>query len=184
LDKHQIIFFYQGQFDKDCLIKVTEEIEHEFNCSVRLKPFETDIELYYDELRRQYNGNQLLHHINELDSDAHIKKMGLFQVDLFVPILTFIFGQAIFKGSAGVVSVYRLRNEQYGLTTDYDLLFLRFKKVIMHELGHLYGLKHCYIPNCVMRSSTYVEDIDQKRAHFCSNCHAELLDLFEQSKTE
>ncbi|MFA5818621.1 MAG: hypothetical protein WC854_05025 [Bacteroidales bacterium] len=34
----------------------------------------------------------------------------------------------------------------------------RFKKEVIHELGHTFGLIHCHIPTCVMRSSTYVED--------------------------
>ncbi|MDP2336345.1 MAG: hypothetical protein Q8N05_07830, partial [Bacteroidota bacterium] len=37
-----------------------------------------------------------------------------------------------------------------------------------------FGLIHCTNPTCVMRSSTYVEDIDQKIQHLCFKCKAEL----------
>ena len=40
----------------------------------------------------------------------------------------------------------------------------------MHELGHTFGLIHCLQPRCVMNASTYVENIDQKPAEFCSSC--------------
>jgi archaemetzincin len=34
---------------------------------------------------------------------------------------------------------------------------------------------HCHIPSCVMRSSTYVEDLDQKSHNFCNKCRNEIL---------
>jgi len=53
-----------------------------------------------------------------------------------------------------------------------DLLLERFIKVIIHELGHTFGLKHCHAPRCIMISSTYVEDLDQKDQSFCPECTA------------
>jgi archaemetzincin len=50
----------------------------------------------------------------------------------------------------------------------------RFQKVAIHELGHSFGLIHCHQPTCVMRSGTYVEDIDQKEQHLCVRCRGEL----------
>jgi archaemetzincin len=35
-------------------------------------------------------------------------------------------------------------------------------------------LLHCHTPTCVMRSSTYVEDIDQKEVGLCSKCRTML----------
>jgi archaemetzincin len=112
--------------------------------------------------------------MNSLYFFKALKTIGLLDVDLFIPILTYIFGQAVFKGNTGIVSLYRLKNEQYGMKPDEDLLFQRFKKVIIHELGHTFGLVHCYNPTCVMRSSTYVEDIDQKDPGLCLSCREEI----------
>ena len=133
-----------------------------------------DLSEFYDPMRRQYNGNKLMKELNSWSSLDYMKNIGLFRVDLFNPILTFIFGQAVLKGNIGVASMYRLRNEQYGMKKDDDLLLERFQKVIIHELGHMFGLVHCHFPPCVMRSSTYVEDIDQKSPHLCSNCRKEI----------
>ena len=99
--------------------------------------------------------------------------MGLFRVDLYIPILTYIFGQAVLNGKAGIASLYRLRNELYGLMNR-TLLIDRFSKVVLHEMGHSFGLIHCHNPVCIMRSSTYVEDIDQKEGHFCRSCREQL----------
>lgn len=174
MEKRQIILFTFGQFEPDLLDDITSDIHHEFHFPVTVKEQKIDLSEFYHQSRRQYDGNRLLKIIDELDFPESIKKIGLFRVDLYIPILTYIFGQAIYKGNSGIASLYRLRNEQYGLDADNELLANRFRKVILHELGHAFGLKHCYVPNCVMRSSTYVEDIDQKQMHFCIHCKNEL----------
>ena len=69
-----------------------------------------------------------------------------------------------------MVSTYRLRNDLYGLPADERLLAARLEKEAIHELGHTYGLVHCADPVCVMRASTYVEEIDLKTADFCESC--------------
>jgi archaemetzincin len=40
----------------------------------------------------------------------------------------------------------------------------------VHELGHAFGLVHCRDQRCVMRASTYVEEVDLKDAGFCDAC--------------
>ena len=93
-----------------------------------------------------------------------------FSVDLFIPILTFLFGQSILNGNTSVISLYRLRNELYGIKRDESLKQERLIKVIVHEIGHMFGLIHCQHPVCIMNSSTYVEHLDQKNAEFCEQC--------------
>ncbi|MGC9353107.1 MAG: archaemetzincin family Zn-dependent metalloprotease, partial [Mariniphaga sp.] len=130
----------------------------------------TDLSKFYDPARQQYDGNRLIQFICSQYGNNNRKTIGLFRVDLFIPILTYIIGQAIYKGNAGVVSLFRLKNELYGLKMNEKLLVERFVKEIIHELGHTFGLTHCISPTCVMRSSTYIEDVDQKEAHFCVKC--------------
>lgn len=161
-------------FEQEFLEGLAEDITQEYLCPVDLEERHIDMAPFYDTSRRQYDGNSLLHEINALPFPGEVKKLGLFRIDLFIPILTYIFGQAVFKGNSGIASLYRLRNEQYGMEPDDWLLYERFRKVVLHELGHTFGLVHCHVPNCVMRSSTYVEDIDQKRCHLCSTCKEKL----------
>ena len=159
-----------GNFEKDFLEKMAKEISNEFLFKVRIEESHIDLNEFYDPARRQYDGNKLLKEIDTINSSGIIKKIGLFRVDLFIPILTHIFGQAALNGTTGIASLYRLRNEHYGMKRDDVLLFDRFRKVVIHELGHTFGLIHCHTPACIMRSSTYVEDIDQKGFKFCSRC--------------
>jgi len=163
-----------GYFEKNILEKSAEAVENEFHASVNLREGHVDLSEFYDPSRRQYNGNLLLKLIDSTPFPDSVKTLGLFNVDLFIPILTFIFGQAFLNGRTGIASLYRLSNERYGMTVDNQFLVDRFKKEVIHELGHTFGLIHCQNQACVMRSSTYVEDIDQKDYHFCPNCRAEL----------
>lgn len=163
-----------GYFDNGFLKDVAEAVKNEFYCEVSMKVGYLDLSEFYDPVRRQYNGSRLLCHVEENFATDLSKTIGLFSVDLFIPILTYIFGQAFLNGRSGIASDYRLSNVRYGITADEKLLLDRFRKEVIHELGHTFGLIHCHVPTCVMRSGTYVEDIDQKEESFCSACRGSL----------
>jgi archaemetzincin len=163
-----------GYFEKDFLEKTAEAVRQEFDCQVFIKEGHIDLSEFYDPSRRQYNGNTLLKQVDSLSFPDSSKTLGLFNVDLFIPILTFIFGQAFLGGRTGIASLYRFSNERYGMIGDDRFLLDRFRKEVIHELGHTLGLIHCHTTTCVMRSSTYVEDIDQKDHHLCIRCRAVL----------
>lgn len=171
---HYVNLISFGYFEKDFLSGLSSSIQSEFRTTVSLWENHTDLIEYYNPARRQYDGNQLLKKVSSLSKVENVKTIGLFDVDLYIPILTYIFGQAMLNGTAGIASMYRLSNQRYGMKPDQQLLFERFKKEVIHELGHTLGLIHCINPACVMRSSTYVEDIDQKGASLCQHCKEEL----------
>lgn len=174
MDELSILLISDGSFENDFLENIAREVELEFKKPVSIEDIRIDLIDFYDPIRRQYDGNGILKEIDASSSFPFVKKLVLFRVDLFIPILTFIFGQAVLNGCTGIASIYRLRNEQYGMKKDDNLLFNRFKKVVIHELGHSFGLLHCHVPTCVMRSSTYVEDIDQKSHKLCNKCRDEI----------
>jgi len=170
-----IVLISIGYFETDLLEKVVQEVEQEFMVPVKIREGHLDLSEFYNPARNQYDANKLLKVIDAEFALDHAKTLGIFNVDLFIPILTYIFGQAFLNGRSGIASLYRLRNERYGLKSDEKLFIERLRKEIIHELGHSFGLIHCTNPTCVMRSSTYVEDIDQKSHQFCSKCNAELM---------
>lgn len=174
MNEQSILLISHGNFEKNFLEKLTRDVARVYFLPVSVEESHIDLSEYYDPIRRQYNGNGILKEIDSMSSNQFVKKVGLFRVDLYIPILTYIFGQAVLNGTAGIASLYRLRNEHYGMKRDEDLLTSRFSKVIIHELGHTFGLIHCHVPTCVMRSSTYVEDIDQKDMTICSQCRNSL----------
>jgi len=163
-----------GYFEKEILEKTADAVSEEYHCQVFIRDGHMDLSEFYDSARRQYNGYALLKQVNSMPFPESEKILGIFNVDLFVPILTFIFGQAFLGGQTGIASLYRLSNERYGMVSDAQLMLDRFKKEVIHELGHTLGLIHCTNPKCVMRSSTYVEDIDQKEQNLCRDCRLKL----------
>ncbi len=149
---------------------VSSAVQHAFRLHVAVKNAPLDVERAFDISRRQYHSTALLSHILAMNARHDDKVVAIVNVDLFVPILTFVFGEAQFQGPAAIVSTTRLANQFYGIEADTILLRTRLEKEIVHELGHTFGLYHCHYFDCVMRSSTYVEEIDLKRIEFCTAC--------------
>lgn len=135
---------------------------------------ELDLNVYYAPERRQYHATLIIARLLRQLPDTRSKIVGITSLDLFIPVLTFVFGQSQLNGPGAVVSTHRLHNEFYGLPADDQLLMKRTVKEIVHELGHAFGLVHCPDYRCVMKASTYVEDVDLKEARFCSYCQTEL----------
>jgi archaemetzincin len=153
-------------------------LRHAFRTGVEMREFSLDPELFYDAARSQYNSTSLLMHIKNayqaLGEEPRVRAIALVPFDLYIPILTYVFGEAEVGGNVAVVSSYRLAPERYGLPPDNKLLTARLVKEVIHELGHVYDLIHCSAHACVMHASSYVEDIDMKQGSFCKECSSEL----------
>jgi archaemetzincin len=171
---NQINLISFGITDKALLEMLRAETARIFSCKVNHKEARTELGQFFDGTRRQYNADSLLQMVDQNYSKAESKTLGLFQVDLFIPILTYIFGQAYLNGRSAVASGYRLVDERYGIKTNRQNYPERFLKEVIHELGHNFGLIHCRNIGCVMQASTYVEDIDLKNADFCPVCRKQL----------
>lgn len=124
--------------------------------------------------REQYHATLALAALLRLRPDEDSKIVGVVQLDLFVPVLTFVFGQAQLGGPGAIVSTCRLRTEFYGLPSDEGVLVERTIKECVHELGHAFGLVHCTEYRCAMHASSSVEEVDLKESRFCRACMAAL----------
>lgn len=126
--------------------------------------------------RQQYHSSEILKRMQDYVRQDSWRVLGVTTVDLYIPILTFVFGEAQVGGPCAVVSGGRLRQEFYGLPADRDLLADRLRKEAVHELGHTVELTHCDDYSCVMAASHAVEWIDLKADGLCPKCAARLLD--------
>jgi archaemetzincin len=123
----------------------------------------------YDQNREQYDAIKILKKIGK-PATPHNKVVVYTSLDLYIPILTFVFGLAGLGGGAAIVSSCRLINEFYGLPADEHKLLERLVKETVHEFGHLQNLRHCHNYQCVMASSNTVDDLDVKGDTFCTVC--------------
>ncbi|MFH2006172.1 MAG: archaemetzincin family Zn-dependent metalloprotease [bacterium] len=158
----------------ELLSPLAAQLSETFGVPVETRAPGFDPELAFDRSRGQYNSTILLAQLLDESHEAAGRVLGVTSVDLFIPVLTYVFGEAQLDGRAAMISTFRLRSEIYGLPASPALLLDRSIKEAIHELGHTFGLLHCQAPECVMRSSTYVEDIDLKSDHFCPRCRAQL----------
>ena len=138
-------------------------------CRVRAEPL--DAGFAFDAARGQFHSTAILQRMAAL-GEPEVRLLGVTPLDLYVPVLTFVFGEAQLEGGCALVSLHRLREEFYGLPASNDLLHERLTKEAVHELGHTFGLRHCHDWRCVMASAHGVERLDVKTADFCSACRA------------
>ncbi len=162
-----------GKVVDEILYLITDEIEEIFKGIVTLKVSDTSLpipEQSWNKNRGQYKSDIILEEIDKLGKDMGIILVGITSEDLFVPGLNFVFGQAKIHGNACIVSLHRLRPEFYRSNANRELLKIRLKKEVIHELGHVLGLPHCGDRSCVMSFSNSIKDVDYKRDEFCNIC--------------
>lgn len=127
----------------------------------------------YNKRRNQYLSTAILMEINKKkEYREYDKVLGIVDLDLYVPQLNFVFGEA--SQRIAVISLIRLRQEFYGLTPDPMLFQRRVLTEAIHELGHTYGLGHCLNAHCVMYFSNSLSDTDRKGPEFCSICRNQI----------
>jgi archaemetzincin len=124
----------------------------------------------HDINRRQYLSTALLESLLPIGRASAARVLGVTEADLFIPILTFLFGQAQLGGRLALVSLARIRPEFYRFPPDQALTHLRLRKEIRHELGHTLGLVHCADTRCAMSLSNSIVQVDAKDDSLCGAC--------------
>ncbi len=129
----------------------------------------------FNSYRQQYNSSVILDYLQKLFSfPIQTKVLGVTNVDLYVPELNFVFGEALLGGNVAVISLKRLFPEFYGHSPNHGLFVSRAVKEAVHELGHNFGLSHCKNMRCVMHFSNSILDTDIKEKYFCASCRSKL----------
>jgi archaemetzincin len=129
-----------------------------------------DLDYAYDAGRGQYSSTLVLHDALMRVPKSAAKLLVVTERDIFIPMLSFVYGQAQLAGPVAVLSLARLRQEFYGLPPNRSLLLVRSRKEALHEMGHTFGLTHCGHSRCVMSLSTNIEQLDAKGSDYCDDC--------------
>lgn len=103
----------------------------------------------------------------------------------------FVFGQASLRDRVGVYSFARYLPSFEGKAADEStksLVMLRSCKVLAHETGHMFGIRHCVHFHCLMNGSNHADESDAAPIHLCPVClrklhssvHFDIADRYEQ----
>jgi archaemetzincin len=164
-----------GDVDEALVPAVEEQAGDVFNLEVGMREARAMIDGAFDAKRLQYSSEQFLRALHAVRAEEGSRVLGITSVDLFIPMLSFVFGQSQLGGRAAIISSARLRQEFYELPGDASLTTERTVKEAIHELGHTFGLTHCLDRSCPMSLSTTVTSIDLKGTRLCGSCRIALL---------
>ena len=164
-----------GKMDPDVIGRIQENLNMTFpksTCTVIAETLPVPEEAF-NKTKQQYNSNNILGKVrNYAKKEKTMDRiLGIADIDIFVPSLNFVFGEAECPGKVALISLWRLKPEFYGKPSNTELFVERSTKEAVHELGHTLGLRHCSNPFCVMYFSNSIFETDRKQSLFCTKCH-------------
>ncbi len=175
LHDHTIIISPVGAFAPELMGAIGPAIHRTYRINTRVIRLLEDIEFAFDPKRIQYGSTPVLKKLSAASPPWALKVLALVREDLFIPILTHVFGEAQIGGNAAIVSTARLY-DNLSLPLHRDIFIQRAIKEILHELGHTFNLRHCRDHSCIMHYSNSVADVDRRSDVLCRYCKILLVD--------
>jgi archaemetzincin len=174
IDKPLIAIAPVGETPLDTVTEIGPILAARLDARVVLGPGIALISTAFDAHRRQYHSTQILDALARTKRRDWERMLGIVDVDLYVPDLNFVFGEADMRRGVAVFSLTRLRPSSSGESA-HALFLKRAATEAIHELGHTYGLSHCSDRDCVMWFSNTLAESDRKGLAFCAAHAAQLV---------
>ena len=177
LPVNKIVIFAVSGLESEMLTRVRLDIDRIFYCQTEIIPLSNDLTYALDPARNQYLSASILDKLIPLAPDHSVKAIAIVEVDLFIPILTHVYGEAQMGGKTCIVSTYRLGE---GVSLASETYFHRVAKESIHELGHTFNLRHCPNKACIMHYCRTLSDVDRRPDELCRYCKVLLDDEIER----
>jgi archaemetzincin len=167
-----------GNFDADILCAIEEMIVKGVGLSCRVQALIDTIDFAWDAKRQQFHSTAILDRLAQEAPPDTLKIIALTDRDLFIPILTHVYGEAQLGGVSCIVSIHRLAA---GISPvgERDRFLERVVKESAHELGHTFNLRHCKDNQCLMHYCRSIGDVDHKDNRLCRYCRVMLMDALK-----
>jgi archaemetzincin len=158
-----------GDFDADILCAIEEMVGKWLGLPCRTQALLDNIDFAWDAKRRQFHSTAILDLLSQQAPADTLKVIALTDRDLFIPILTHVYGEAQLGGLSCIVSTHRLAKGISAVAQRCRYLE-RIVKECAHELGHTFDLRHCKDNQCLMHYCRSIDDVDHKENRFCRYC--------------
>ena len=180
--EHTIAICPIGDLDASLLQQVKKDINQVFGYPVEFHALLKDVSFVLDPSRHQFHSTKILEKLEGLAPPRALKIIAIVQVDLFIPILTHVFGEAQLGGRSCVVSTHHLK-EEISPMGGFKTFCRRVSKEAVHELGHTFHLRHCREQSCIMHYCRTLQDVDRKSDQLCRYCTVLLQDELKKIRT-
>ncbi|KAM6174500.1 archaemetzincin-2 isoform 2-T2 [Erethizon dorsatum] len=144
----------------------------------------------------QIHAGHILNFLKKKKPEDAFCVVGITMIDLYPrDSWNFVFGQASLTDGVGIFSFARYGRDFYTSryegkvkklqkksSSDYSIfdnyyipeitsvLLLRSCKTLTHEIGHIFGLRHCQWLACLMQGSNHLEEADRRPLNLCPIC--------------
>lgn len=164
-----------GNPGQGLLAKLSRSLPQIYHFPVKIDSILEQIDFAFDVRRNQYHSTAILRELARRTPPNAVKILAIVEVDLFIPILTHVYGEALLNGISCIISTFRLKKDLSPINGLQEFES-RIIKEASHELGHAFNLRHCREPSCLMHYCRTITDVDKKSNQFCRYCSVLLAD--------
>jgi len=172
--KAKIVVVPLGEVDFMLVNKLATNIGPVFSRSIDILKGMKIPEESYNVIRNQYYASIILAKLERLKANSKELVLGICEEDIYLPDEAQVLGFSDAVLGTATVSLYKIRQEFYGLPEDEMKVFSRLYKQSIHQLAHLFNISSCRNPKCVNYFSQEMFDIDNKNETFCDICKRQL----------
>jgi archaemetzincin len=182
-EEYRIAISPIGNIESSLTDSIGREVQRIFGYRTEVVTIIAQLDFALNFERQQYYSTMILEKLTAVASARDLKLLAITTVDLFIPILTYVYGEAQIGGKACIISTCRL-NEGISSSDSGQRLHDRAVKEALHELGHTFKLRHCPERSCLMHYCRSIQDVDRKSDHLCRHCHVLLEDELKRLARE